>query len=68
MVDAIQSKLKFPSVDGDVGEHGYHCLRYQIILIANAQSAAEKRFNRAQAGKRGTVERLSGVLERRFPC
>lgn len=49
-----------------LGDRG--CLRYLMTPLANPVSQAEKRYNFAQSSTRTVIERLNGVLKRRFPC
>lgn len=51
-----------------LGDRGYPCLRYLMTPLSNPQTAAEKRYNYAQSATRMVIERLNGVIKRRFPC
>lgn len=51
-----------------LGDKGYPCLRYLLTPLSSPRNAAERRYNFAQSSTRMAVERLNGVLKRRFPC
>lgn len=51
-----------------LGDAGYPCRSYLLTPLANPQTEAESNYNRAQISTRNPVERLFGVLKRRFPC
>src|SRR3569832_2500465 len=51
-----------------LGDRGYPCTRYLLTPLANPQPPAEKRYNFAQSSTRMLIERLNGILKRRFPC
>lgn len=50
-----------------LGDSGYPCKRF-LLTPVNATNASEEAYNRAHITTRNTVERLFGVLKRRFPC
>lgn len=51
-----------------LGDKGYPCMRYLMTPLSNPRTAAEKQYNFAQSSTRIAVERLNGVIKRRFPC
>jgi hypothetical protein len=65
----LKDKLEtLPSRFHVLGDRGYPCLRYLLTPIPNPRTASEKQYNYAQSSTRMVVERLNGVLKRRFPC
>ncbi|CAG4975132.1 unnamed protein product [Colias eurytheme] len=51
-----------------LGDSGYPCRPYLLTPLINTRTAAEEAYNRSQISTRNPVERLFGVLKRRFPC
>lgn len=51
-----------------LGDKGYPCLRYLMTPLSNPRSNAEKRYNFSQSSTRMVVERVNGIIKRRFPC
>jgi len=51
-----------------IGDGGYACRRYMLTPLINPVTAAENRYNTAQASARNCIERTNGMLKRRFPC
>lgn len=51
-----------------LGDKGYPCLRYLMTPVSNPTTPSEKKYNYAQSSTRIAIERLNGVLKRRFPC
>ncbi|KAG6463784.1 hypothetical protein O3G_MSEX014070, partial [Manduca sexta] len=51
-----------------LGDSGYPCRRYLLTPLLNPSTPNEESYNRAHIKTRNTVERLFGVLKRRFPC
>lgn len=50
-----------------LGDSGYGLKKYLITPVANPRSNAEQLFNEAQIRTRNPIERLFGVVKRRFP-
>lgn len=51
-----------------LGDRGYPCLRYLLTPLTQPQTPSDKRYNFAQSSTRMVIERLNGILKRRFPC
>lgn len=51
-----------------LGDSAYGPQRYMCKPLANANTRAERRYQRAQVKSRNVVERTFGVLKRKFPC
>ena len=51
-----------------LGGNGYPNKFYLLTPVINPQTDAERRYNSSQITTRNTVERMFGVLKRRFPC
>ncbi|XP_030745076.1 putative nuclease HARBI1 isoform X2 [Sitophilus oryzae] len=51
-----------------LGDAGYPCLPYLLTPFRQVRTPGERRYNQAHIQTRNTVERLFGVLKRRFPC
>ncbi|KAB0790589.1 hypothetical protein PPYR_15005, partial [Photinus pyralis] len=51
-----------------LGDNGYPCKRYILTPYLNPASPSQRAYNRAQIATRNPVERLFGVIKRRFPC
>lgn len=50
-----------------VGDSGYAIRRYLLTPLRNPETRAEQLYNESQIRTRNPVERLYGVLKRRFP-
>uniref|UniRef100_A0A3B1JAG5 Putative nuclease HARBI1 n=1 Tax=Astyanax mexicanus TaxID=7994 RepID=A0A3B1JAG5_ASTMX len=57
-----------PSSGIILGDSGYPLLTWLMTPFATVNTDSELSFNRAHATARGTIERLNGVLKRRFAC
>lgn len=51
-----------------LGDSAYGAQIYMCKPLADCDTVADRRYQRAQIGTRNIVERLFGVLKRRFPC
>lgn len=51
-----------------VGDGGYPCRTYLLTPLGEILTVAQQRYNFSQIRTRNPVERLFGVLKRRFPC
>lgn len=51
-----------------LGDNGYSSLNWLLTPVLNPNTPAQFRYNRAHRSTRNTVERLFGVLKKRFPC
>lgn len=51
-----------------LGDSGYAQTNYMYTPVLNPQSPEELRYNRAHIHTRNTIERLNGVLKRKFAC
>jgi len=51
-----------------LGDGGYACKTYLLTPLAQTTTDGEKRYNFRQIRTRNPVERLFGVVKRRFPC
>lgn len=51
-----------------LGDSGYPCRPYLLIPLLQTRTPAEEAYNRSQIATRNPIERLFGVLKRRFPC
>lgn len=51
-----------------LGDSGYAQTTYMFTPVLNAQTEAQERYNRAHISTRNIIERLNGVLKRRFAC
>ena len=49
-----------------LGDRGYPCLKYLLTPLNNPQTVAEQQYNNAQSSTRMIIERVKGVLKRRF--
>lgn len=65
---AILENLPAGSRSVLLGDRGYPCLPYLMTPLPNPQTASERRYNTSQSQTRMVVERVFGVLKRRFPC
>jgi len=51
-----------------VGDGGYACKKYLLTPLLQTTNDAERRYNYAQIRSRNCIERVNGVIKRRFPC
>ena len=51
-----------------LGDSGYPCLSYLMTPVLHPTTAPQRAYNESQIQTRNTIERLFGVLKRRFPC
>ena len=51
-----------------VGDGGYPCRRYLLTPVNNPVNQAETAYNNAQIAARNCIERVNGMLKRRFPA
>ncbi|TNM89154.1 hypothetical protein fugu_005409 [Takifugu bimaculatus] len=51
-----------------LGDSGYPLLRWLMTPIATVTSNSQQNFNYAHTSTRGTIERINGILKRRFAC
>ncbi|KAF9818177.1 hypothetical protein SFRURICE_003918, partial [Spodoptera frugiperda] len=51
-----------------LGDSGYPCRPYLLTPLLQTRTPAEEAYNRSQIATRNPIERLFGVLKRRFPC
>lgn len=51
-----------------LGDAGYPCLSYFLTPFREPHTPRERRYNQIHIQKRNIIERLFGVLKRRFPC
>lgn len=51
-----------------VGDSGYPCRPYLLTPVLNPRTPAEATYNEAEISTRNPIERLFGILKRRFPC
>ncbi|XP_045541906.1 putative nuclease HARBI1 [Papilio machaon] len=51
-----------------VGDSGYPCRPYLLTPLLNLRTHAEEAYNSSQIKTRNPIERLFGILKRRFPC
>lgn len=57
-----------PHVGHLLGDNGYACNRYLLTTLLRPQTDAEQRYNTAHKTTRGIIERVFGVVKRRFHC
>ncbi|KAE9521249.1 hypothetical protein AGLY_018341 [Aphis glycines] len=50
-----------------LGDGGYPCRSYLMTPLLNPTTNSEKKYQKAQIGTRNVIERVFGVLKRRFP-
>lgn len=60
--------LTLPARNHILGDQGYPCMQYLLTPLQNPQTAAERRYNFVHSSTRMVIERVNGVLKRRFPC
>ncbi|XP_049864948.1 putative nuclease HARBI1 [Pectinophora gossypiella] len=51
-----------------LGDSGYAQSSYTYTPVLNPQTPAQERYNRSHISTRNIIERLNGVLKRRFAC
>lgn len=51
-----------------LGDKGYPCFKYLLTPLQNPITPSERRYNFAHSSTRMVIERVNGVLKRRFPC
>lgn len=51
-----------------LGDKGYPCYNYLLTPLQNPLTPAERRYNFAHSSTRMVIERVNGILKRRFPC
>lgn len=51
-----------------LGDGGYACTNYLLTPLLNPRTDAELAYNKTQILMRNAIERLFGVLKRRFPA
>ena len=49
-------------------DRGYTLSTYLVTPYTDPKPGAERRFNKAQSSTRMVIERVNGILKRRFPC
>ena len=50
-----------------LGDNGYACKKYLLTPLLRPGNPAENKYNQAHKATRGIIERLFGVMKRRFP-
>ncbi|XP_072043033.1 putative nuclease HARBI1 [Amphiura filiformis] len=66
---SLKAELERGQIEGHLlGDSGYPCLRYLMTPLLAPANAADERYNKAQIRGRNVIERLNGMLKRRFPC
>ena len=68
-----ESRIKNMFGDGHckgilVGDAGYPCLPFLMTSVARPLTQNQRRYNRAHILTRNVIERVFGVLKRRFSC
>ncbi|KAK0148591.1 putative nuclease HARBI1 [Merluccius polli] len=62
-------KLQQTTPDGILlGDSGYPLLPWLMTPFATVTNDSQQRYNSVHATTRGTIERLNGVIKRRFAC
>ena len=51
-----------------VGDDGYGCRPYLLIPVTNPNTATQKAYNELQILARNCIERINGMLKRKFPA
>ena len=64
----LDKLMEMPEKYHILGDQGYGCQNFLLTPLSNPQTPKEKRYNKAQSSTRMVVERLNGVLKRRFLC
>ena len=66
---SLCAKLEANEFSGIIlGDNGYPNKRYLLTPVINPQNESERRYNISHIATRNTIERMFGVLKRRFPC
>ena len=63
-----QKLMTIPQQYHVLGDRGYPCLPYLLTPVANPRTQAERNYNFAHSSTRMVIERVNGILKRRFPC
>ena len=65
----LYRRLQQTAPDGILlGDSGYPLLRWLMTPFATVTCDPQQRYNNAHIATRGTIERINGVLKRRFAC
>ena len=65
----LYRRLQQTAPDGILlGDSGYPLLRWLMTPFATVTCDPQQRYNNAHSATRGTIERINGVLKRRFAC
>lgn len=51
-----------------LGDNGYACKKYLLTPLLQPTTPAEMNYNNSHIATRNPIERLFGVIKRRFPC
>lgn len=66
---ALRARLELNQIPGRLlGDNGYPCKRYLLTPFLEPNNEAERRYNNAHKQTRIIVERLFGILKRKFSC
>lgn len=66
---SLCAKLESNEMSGLLlGDNGYPNKKYLLTPVINPQTNAQRRYNISHIATRNIVERMFGVLKRRFPC
>lgn len=65
----VRALLETQQFDGYlVGDSGYACRRYLLTPVNNPTNRSEVAYNNAHVSARNCIDRVNGVLKRRFPA
>ncbi|XP_066590580.1 putative nuclease HARBI1 [Prorops nasuta] len=65
----VRARFENDELDGILlGDAAYGSRRFLLTPVTNVTTAAEINYNKAHISTRNTVERLFGVLKKKFPC